>query len=80
MIPVVVCIDIKNAFNSVSWAVILEECMKRGFPVYLVRIIQQYLVDRRANFKAADGEVGVNLTVWCTTGVDNWTDIVEHRL
>lgn len=46
-IPAVITLDIRNAFNSASWQVILEALARRGISPYLLRIIQQYLRDRK---------------------------------
>lgn len=46
-----VTVDVKNAFNSASWAKIIGELRKRGIPPYLMRIVEQYLCQRELKTK-----------------------------
>lgn len=39
----VITIDVRNAFNSASWQVILEELRKKGADEGLVKLIASYL-------------------------------------
>lgn len=41
-----VLLEVKNAFNSVDWDVILKSLAKREVPDYLKRILESYLQDR----------------------------------
>ena len=43
---VLTMLDIKNAFNSAQWHLILEALRLRNVPPYLIRIIQSYFQDR----------------------------------
>lgn len=43
---VLVCLDIKNAFNSVPWRRIVKAVEKRRISPYLVRVIKAYLSNR----------------------------------
>ncbi|CAI6366674.1 unnamed protein product [Macrosiphum euphorbiae] len=43
---VVVSLDIRNAFNSVGWGVVLAELVSMGFPPYIWRVLDSYLSDR----------------------------------
>jgi hypothetical protein len=36
-------IDVKNAFNSASWQMIIEELRRKGISHYLVEVIKSYL-------------------------------------
>lgn len=56
-IPVVVMLDIKNAFNSVPWECILKAMKEMGFSQYLRRAVQNYLTNRSLVFHAEDGLV-----------------------
>lgn len=38
-------IDVKNAFNCASWALILEKMKHRGISGYLIRVIQSYFTN-----------------------------------
>ena len=42
----VILLDVKNAFNSMSWNVVIERMEQKGFSPYLRRIISSYLKDR----------------------------------
>jgi hypothetical protein len=39
-------IDVKNAFNSASWQMIIEELRRKGISHYLVEVIKSYLSSR----------------------------------
>ncbi|XP_052740749.1 putative 115 kDa protein in type-1 retrotransposable element R1DM [Bicyclus anynana] len=41
-----ICLDVKNAFNSAPWKEILLEIRKRGLPGYLQNLLSSYLEDR----------------------------------
>lgn len=41
-----VSLDIKNAFNSISWLDFISTLCKRNVPPYLIRIMKSYLSDR----------------------------------
>lgn len=42
----IMCIDVKNAFNSLRWEVILKEAKSRSLPSNLTRVLANYLKDR----------------------------------
>lgn len=46
-LKVMVTLDVKNAFNSVSWFWILKELQTRNISRYLLNVIKSYLSDRR---------------------------------
>lgn len=52
---VAVSLDIKNTFNSLSWASIHCAMRDWNFPLYLRRIICNYLKDRRLTYVDRDG-------------------------
>jgi hypothetical protein len=41
-----VALDVRNAFNSASWQLILEEINERGLPSYIYKLADSYLNDR----------------------------------
>lgn len=43
----VVTFDVENAFNSLSWEVIIRAMEEKGVPIYLRKIIRQYLDQRK---------------------------------
>ena len=46
-----VAIDIKNAFNSARWKDIIEALANKKVPEYLIRVIEDYLRDRRVIYE-----------------------------
>lgn len=42
----ILTLDIKNAFNSLSWRDIHESLLEKNIPSYIIRIILNYLTDR----------------------------------
>lgn len=56
-VAVAVSFDIKNAFNSLPWSIIRMALQKKGFPLYMRRIIDDYLSFRSVEFTVEDGSV-----------------------
>lgn len=42
-----IALDVKNAFNSASWRIILEKLRKWGIQQYLINIVGSYFAERR---------------------------------
>ena len=42
-----ISIDIRNAFNTARWNICIEAMVRKKFPHYLLRMIDDYLSDRR---------------------------------
>lgn len=61
----VITLDVQNAFNSASWALILEELRKRRIDNDLLCVIASYLSNRRILLEAE----GTTETVKITSGV-----------
>ena len=61
----VITLDVKNAFNSASWQVILEELRKRNIDKNLVAIIASYLSERNIILEAED----ITKTISVNSGV-----------
>ncbi|XP_070162482.1 uncharacterized protein [Polyergus mexicanus] len=53
---IAVSLDIRNAFNSIPWRVIRRALRRKGFPVYIQRIIDSYLSNRTIQYIGADGK------------------------
>lgn len=49
-------LDVKNAFNSLTWTSIHEMMRRRNFPCYLKKLMKSYLSDRRLIWIGRDGE------------------------
>lgn len=61
-IPVVVCLDVRNAFNSLEWTTIFQVLERKRFPTYLIRLIQEYFVGRKVIGVSEEGEVALDIT------------------
>lgn len=48
-------LDIKNAFNSIPWPTIINQLVRKEFPSYIIRILEDYLNERVIIFKNCDG-------------------------
>lgn len=46
-LAVMVTLDIKNAFNSASWAGVIKALQSKGTPAYLIAVMQSYLSRRK---------------------------------
>jgi len=57
----VVALDVANAFNSAKWPKIVKALEDKGFPRYLVHVIQSYLSDRTIVYEGTSRS--------CTCGV-----------
>lgn len=60
----VVLLDIKNAFNSLSWRVILDALHKKGISPYLRRMVAAYLSERMVY----EGDKGFKMTAGVPQG------------
>lgn len=47
MIYLMIAVDIKNAFNTLSWDSIVDELTRRKLPWKITRLVKNYLTDRR---------------------------------
>ncbi|KMQ92970.1 reverse transcriptase [Lasius niger] len=55
----VVSLDIANAFNSIPWRVIRRALRRKGYPLYIRRILDSYFVDRTIRYLDRDGNWNV---------------------
>lgn len=55
LVVLAMCIDIKNAFNSIEWGEIRRALERKKFPKYLQNIIGSYLNDRKIVWEGKDG-------------------------
>lgn len=62
LIPAVVTFDIRNAFNSASWAHILQELRRLEVSPYLIRIIRRYFENRKIIAEAEDSTITLTVT------------------
>lgn len=54
-----VAFDIKNAFNTLPWKAVLEECRVRSVPPYLQKVLKNYLSERTIVVDKQMGEVEI---------------------
>lgn len=54
---VAVSLDIQNAFNTLSWRTALSALRKKGFPRYLMSVLEDYFQDRFVVIPCNDGKI-----------------------
>lgn len=54
---VMICLDIENAFNSISWVEIRRMLKKRMVPKYLIRMLNSYFKDRYIEYVTRNGSM-----------------------
>lgn len=67
-VTIAVCLDIKNAFNSLSWRAIKEALKRKGFPDYIRRILDAYLSDRWIQYESKVGHQRKTMTAGVPQG------------
>lgn len=67
-VTIAVCLDIKNAFNSLSWHAIKEALKRKGFPEYIRRILDSYLSNRRIQYESKTGQQYKSMTAGVPQG------------
>ena len=63
-----VCIDIRNAFNSARWNDIVAALQKKKTPKYLTRMIRNYLRDRQIICEDDDCSIQEKMTCGAPQG------------
>jgi len=53
---IAISIDIQNAFNSLQWTEIVDALKEKEFPIYIQKIMYNYLSQRTINFTTTDGD------------------------
>ncbi|XP_058802166.1 uncharacterized protein LOC131670519 [Phymastichus coffea] len=61
-------LDIRNAFNSIRWTDILKVLQAHGVPEYLVRVMRDYLRQRKIRYETAEGWVTRDITAGMAQG------------
>lgn len=59
---VVVTLDVKNAFNSANWEIIVDRLARLSIPPYLLAIIKDYFRNRRLAYETEIGMKHYNVT------------------
>ena len=78
-------LDIRNAFNSARWVDILEALKSNfGIPSYLVRVVEDYLKNRRITYETIEGRVTRQVTAGVAQGSilgpDFWNGLYDGLL
>mgnify|MGYP005984118673 FL=1 len=73
-----VTIDIKNAFNTADWDLILKKMKDKGISEYLVQIVSEYLSDRVIVY--AKGRESVNVKAGSVLGSTLWNLLYDDVL
>jgi len=55
---IAVSLDVRNAFNSISWEAIRWALGRDGYPAYLRRVLDGYLCDRFIDYPVRSGDLG----------------------
>jgi len=76
----VVALDVANAFNSVKWAKIAEALHGKGFPAYLVGIIQSYLSDPAVEYERSSRSTTCGVPQGSVLGSLVWNLIYDELL
>lgn len=63
-LTIAVSLDIRNAFNSISWPAVRHSLSRKGFPLYIRRIVDHYLFERTIKFPTMSGLMA-NKTISC---------------
>lgn len=58
----VLTLDIKNAFNSAPWNIILQKAYAKDIPPYLCRLLDDYLHERKLQYNSGGLEKVDNIT------------------
>jgi len=69
-----------NAFNSANWPKIAEVLHDKGFPVYLVGIIQSYLSDRLVEYERSSRSTTCGVPQGSVLGVLMWNLMYDELL
>lgn len=56
-VVIAVSLDIANAFNTITWRAINEALERKGFPIYIRRIVNAYFSERKVEYLVGDGSL-----------------------
>ncbi|KAI8126689.1 putative 115 kDa protein in type-1 retrotransposable element R1DM [Lucilia cuprina] len=65
---IIVTLDVKNAFNTVKWNVVLDACKSRGINAFLYNTVADYLHDRVLMYKTDVGNKEYRITAGVPQG------------
>lgn len=64
----IITLDVKNAFNSANWTLIIQKLDRIGIPTYLAKVIESYFTDRRLCYNTDKGVVTQKITAGVPQG------------
>lgn len=78
---IAVSLDIKNAFNSLSWSSIIRHLKRKNTPGYFLNIIQDYLSERNIIYKEAGGQIHSRKVVARSpAGICSWSTFLDNNI
>ena len=79
-----VFLDIKSAFDSTWPPAILSGLLRKGCPLYLVKLLQSFLLNRKANLSGLGVQITVDIELGCPQGSVLspflWNVLIDHVL
>ena len=75
-----VALDIKNAFNSARWIDFIMSLVRKDVPEYLVRIIEDYLSDRKVYYENITADMTGGAAQGSRMGPDLWNSSYDDFL
>ncbi|KAJ8910522.1 hypothetical protein NQ315_012819 [Exocentrus adspersus] len=76
-----ITVDVKNAFNSASWDIILRKLRRMGIPKYLLSTIDNYLEERSIQIdKGTDMEISAGVPQGSILGPTLWNVLYNDLL
>ena len=77
-------LDIKSAFDSTWPPAILSGLLRKGCQLYLVKLLQSFLLNRRANLSGLGVQITVDIELGCPQGSVLspflWNVLIDHVL
>lgn len=65
---VMMALDVRNAFNSLSWDAIIKEMRNRGFSRYLIKFVRNYFKERTVCYENSESIIWRKMKMGVTQG------------